>query len=204
MGEQMKNFVSEKGSITLYVLLTMLFFLILATGIYISVINSEITQKKATDRIKDIYEQEVNDIDNVYETMISRLEPKIYSYTGEVQIFMAPIDGRYKLEVWGAQGGSVSEIAGTGGKGGYSTGIINLEAGEMLYIYVGGEGGNAGTSMVTTVIGGYNGGGGATYYGGIGGGATDIRLIKGENWDDNYSLNSRIIVAGGGGRSTRT
>ena len=57
-----------------------------------------------------------------------------------------------------------------------------------------------GSSEQTT--GGYNGGGATgkygSYFGGSGGGATDFRLISG-NWQDPSSLDSRLMVAAGGG-----
>ena len=87
--------------------------------------------------------------------------------------------GKYKLEVWGAQGGG-----NEGGKGGYSYGNINLTSKSTLNIYVGGQGG--------LKSGGWNGGGTTNTAGYGGGGATDIRI-------GGTSLSSRIIVAGGGG-----
>lgn len=103
-----------------------------------------------------------------------------FAYTGGQQVFTAPTNGTYKLQVWGAQGGYRSNTV-YGGKGGYATGNITLEEGETVYIYVGGAGRS----------GGYNGGGSRSgYYGG--GGATDIRI-------QGTSLYNRVIVAGGGG-----
>jgi hypothetical protein len=111
------------------------------------------------------------------------------------QEFTAPISGDYNLEVWGAEGGYRSS-ADYGGNGGYSTGVVTLNAGEKLYVYVGGSGRTGGTS------GGCNGGGSrSSYYGG--GGATDIRLSNGA-WNLSASLYSRIIVAGGGGSDGAT
>lgn len=102
-----------------------------------------------------------------------------YGYTGSVQTYTAQW-GYYKLEVWGAQGGT-RYTSGSGGKGGYSSGNIWLSPGTILYIYVGGTNG-------------YNGGGAATGEpsgcGGSGGGGTDIRI-------GGTSLSDRVIVAGG-------
>lgn len=106
-----------------------------------------------------------------------------FAYTGKAEELTIPITGKYKLEVWGAQGGSAD-----GGKGGYSKGIVTLEKNTKAYIYVGGQGTNN-----TTTGGGFNGGGNPTnssYYGG--GGASDIRISQ-------DSLYARVIVAGGGG-----
>ena len=115
-----------------------------------------------------------------------------FEYTGSYQEFEAPYTGYYKMECWGAQGGS---YGGTGGKGAYTSGNIYLKKGEKLYIYVGQTGENLQTAT-------YNGGGssGTLYYGRAGGGATDIRITSGD-WNDFDSLKSRIMVAAGGGGS---
>lgn len=107
-----------------------------------------------------------------------------FEYTGTEQIYTIPKAGRYKLEVWGAQGGYRAS-SDNGGTGGYSSGIIELEKKTNLYIYVGGSGKTGGTT------GGFNGGGRRTSYPG-GGGASDIRI-------NSNSLYARVIVAGGGG-----
>jgi len=117
-----------------------------------------------------------------------------FSYTGTGQAFTIPAAGTYCFECWGAQGGQgnpsnydddspYSEY----GRGGYTKGEIVLSSGLVFYIYVGGEG--------VTPHNGWNGGGygvgnngGAYMYGG---GATDVR--------NGVELNSRIMVAGGGG-----
>ena len=108
-----------------------------------------------------------------------------FNYTGNVQSFTVPCDGYYKLETWGAQGGSRSSFVGGGG--GYSVGDYASINGSILYVYVGGAGGS-----INAATGGYNGGGGGgNSLGGAGGGATDIRTST--------NINDQIIVAGGGG-----
>ena len=105
--------------------------------------------------------------------------------------------GTYDLEVWGAQGGggyTSTSYTSSGGKGGYSKGTITLVQDTPIYVYVGGVGTTSTSSTVYS--GGFNGGGQAYAYAGSGGGASDIRI--GSN-----SLYSRVIVAGGGGGSTR-
>lgn len=102
-----------------------------------------------------------------------------FDYTGAVQNFTTVCRGKHTLSVWGAQGGN------TGGKGGYSTGVVNLNENMKLYIYVGGQGSKGST-------GGFNGGGTTGSGGGTGGGASDIRI-------GTDSLYARVIVAGGGG-----
>jgi hypothetical protein len=136
-----------------------------------------------------------------------------FDYTGSVQTAtLTP--GRYKLECWGAQGGNSNQSNGTygnGGKGGYSTGILNVSTNTTIYITVGGQGQNG--VLNTRTAGGFNGGGdgyGTHNFGvgGGGGGASDISLTSPvfshssyfiNNIRDTNSLLSRIIVAGGGG-----
>ena len=121
-----------------------------------------------------------------------------FEYTGKVQTYTLQ-PGRYKLECWGAQGGSYNEYLG--GAGGYSHGILNIIKETQLYIYVGGQPTyNVNSSDIQS--GGFNGGGtgaqlsysGTTTYACSGGGATDIRIGQ-------DSLYARVIVAGGGGGS---
>lgn len=111
-----------------------------------------------------------------------------YAYTGSSQnVELLP--GKYKLEVWGAQGGYRSSSS-YGGRGGYSVGTIALTENTKFFIYVGGSGNTGGTS------GGFNvGGSRATYNGG--GGGTDFRI-------GSDSLYARVIVAGGGGSDGAT
>lgn len=140
-----------------------------------------------------------------------------YSYIGKPQTFIVPIDGVYKLEVWGAQGGSNAYTASPGGKGGYSIGYYKAKKGDKLYIYVGGQG-TSYNGNINGVAGGWNGGGGAIegyseprhycQYNGTGGGATDISLVSSDVTYNSSTLryerseksyDGRIIVAGGGG-----
>ena len=59
-----------------------------------------------------------------------------FDYTGTEQAFVAPADGKYKIETWGAQGGSYNDEY-HGSYGGYSSGIIELAQNVVLNIYVG-------------------------------------------------------------------
>ena len=121
-----------------------------------------------------------------------------FDYTGDVQSAKL-VEGTYKLECWGAQGGSYSSYLG--GLGGYSVGIVTINEPTNIYIYVG-EQPLTNTVSQSTSPGGFNGGGSSkvfyydgTYtYGQGGGGGTDIRIGQ-------DSLYARVIVAGGGGGS---
>ena len=101
--------------------------------------------------------------------------------TGLAQKIIVRDAGTYKLELWGGQGGYRSS-SDRGGKGGYASGTITLDANDVLYAYVGASGNN----------GGFNGGGTRPELTANGGGASDIRIAT-------KSLYSRVIVAGGGG-----
>lgn len=116
-----------------------------------------------------------------------------FDYTGDYQTFIAPKSGIYKVELWGASG-TVSAQLAEPGKGGYVSGNIYLDKGEEIYVYVG-ESSNDSTKAGSLTFNG----GGAGYdnvpSAGRGGGATDVRLEKG-NWNSEIGLNSRIMVAG--------
>lgn len=143
-----------------------------------------------------------------------------FDYTGTVQEITLP-PGKYKLQCWGAQGGSVSgSYTATGSKGGYSEGVLTITETTTIYVFVGGKGTDSSTSSTSgTANGGWNGGGASVrrsdYYSsdtyGIsyprpGGGATDMCLVtstmnyrSGRTVRSSSSLLSRFIVAGGGG-----
>lgn len=127
----------------------------------------------------------------------------VFDYTGNVQEVTLPA-GKWKLEVWGASGGDgVGSVYGAalGGKGGYSTGILNLSESKKLFIIVG-EKGHSG------LAGPYNGFGGAGGFGAGGSGGTGWMGVNVEGGsgggglsgiflDSTYS--NILIVAGGGG-----
>ena len=130
-------------------------------------------------------------------------EPQEYTYT-------VPYTGAYKLETWGAQGGTVEYSSATyrGGYGGYSVGNIQLTSGQKLYINVGGVGTGGGATSLFT--GGYNGGGDITsksstldHYHATGGGATHIATKTGLLSTLSSDLDSILIVSGGGGGGYR-
>ncbi len=115
--------------------------------------------------------------------------------------------GRYKLEVWGAQGGTGTNA---GGKGGYATGVITTTGNTNFYIVVGGAGANGVLNQRSAdAAGGYNGGGygGRDAYdmnqpGGGGGGATHIATgtaNRGLLTNYNSYRGELLAVAGGGG-----
>ena len=118
---------------------------------------------------------------------------KEFTFTGGVQTFKVPVSGIYHIVARGAQGGN----GGTGMQGGTGAIVqsdIFLNAGQTLYIYVGGSNGYNG--------GGTTGNGGSSSsYGGYGGGATTISLTSTMLQNSNITNASKnmLVVAGGGG-----
>ena len=112
-----------------------------------------------------------------------------------MQTFTAPVNGNYKLEVWGAQGGGWGNHDNA--PGGYSGGWKNISKDQILYIVCGGKGLDEnhyedGTS--------YNGGGiNSEYHHAGGGGATHIATSTGLLRDLVGNKEAVICVAGGGG-----
>ena len=126
-----------------------------------------------------------------------------FDYTGSEQTFTVPVSGTYRLETWGAQGGSYNNYLG--GYGAYSVGTVSLNVNNKLYLIIGGVGlTNMGLNAISA--GGYNGGGtgkssynNKSSFGTGGGGATHIASKSGLLSElENYK-NNIIIVSGGGG-----
>jgi len=142
-----------------------------------------------------------------------------FDYTGGEQEFTIPCSSGYKLEIWGAQGGSSSNnstyggyngSSAIGGYGGYSSGTITLSKNQKINIVIGSKGNSSEMNEFSIVKGGYNGGGNGgkgnttfssigCYSGAGGGGATHIAFSTGllSKFKDN--LGELLIVAGGGG-----
>ena len=119
-----------------------------------------------------------------------------FDYTGSEQTFVAPVSGTYRLETWGAQGDANWE--GSGGFGGYASGITSFDEKIDIFINIGGSGEN----------GGYNGGNpnnvaiSRDWYA-LGGGATHIAFKTNPLSNLKNSLNDILIVSGGGGGAER-
>jgi GEVED domain/Secretion system C-terminal sorting domain len=106
------------------------------------------------------------------------------------------------IDIAGGQGGyDYSSSYDVGGNGGRVVCNLAVSGGQVLYVYVGGQGVNGTSCCSVATAGGTNGGGvGGYYYGGGGGGASDIRTNNtGATYTNATGLASRIIVGGGGG-----
>lgn len=132
---------SEKGSVTLIVVATILFiFAVLGTNlVYVS--SKRKAQLEETIILQNIYG---SDMTEAYNEQIAKQASAttIFNSTTGVEKYTANASGTYILEVYGAQGGDVSNgnTTYTGGNGGYSKGTIELEKGQTIYIHVGKKG----------------------------------------------------------------
>ena len=68
----MKQLKEEKGSITLFVLVSMLFFVLFLTGAYMLSSLGQQTGISETAKIKEIYEKDMNRIDDIYATLVNK------------------------------------------------------------------------------------------------------------------------------------
>lgn len=183
-------------------------------GGYLTFSNYEVTSGclRYGDKYVRISDGNVENISNnkCDDTSSSKEVTYAFEYTGGIQQFKAEYSGTYKLEVWGAQGGSVfTSVGKDGGYGAYSTGIITLNKDDVLYIAVGGHPLNRSAKATSAELakGGFNGGGsiGAVdnqYNGVAGGGATHIAFTNKEDGTLLYQDPADVVlVAGGGGGS---
>ena len=124
-----------------------------------------------------------------------------YAYTGSLQTYTVPPGiTSIQIEVWGAQGQAliIEDFSpSSGGLGGYAKGNLAVTPGQVLNIFVGGQGLNGAAAFNGGGIGGF--GTPSTHTGGYaggGGGASDVRV-------GGVALANRVIVAGAGGGGGR-
>ena len=77
--KELININTEKGSVTLFVLIAMIFFLVILGYQYINVKNKEIIQEKELIKIQESYEKDKDEIQRIYEektgTIVVSLHP---------------------------------------------------------------------------------------------------------------------------------
>ncbi|MEG1142254.1 MAG: glycine-rich protein, partial [Clostridia bacterium] len=115
-----------------------------------------------------------------------------FIYKGLDEYWTVPVSGRYKIELFGAQGGQQS-YGYRGGLGGYTYGEYVFNKNDSVRIRVGGVGGYGGNSNSPGAGGWPDGQNGQadlnyTYYANAGGGGKS-----------DVSLNNNILIAAGGG-----
>ena len=94
--------------------------------------------------------------------------------------------GVYQFECWGAKG---PHHTGSPGFGAYTKGVIRLRETKKFYIFIGATGYFNAIKERSSSSAAPQGSGGST----------DVRLETSDNWYDQQSLASRIMVAAGGG-----
>ena len=188
--------LNKKG----FAISTMLYAMVMLVSLILFLlIGLQSFEYRSTSEFSDSIADELNDL--VDSSVANHTPTGEFDYTGGIQTYTASVTGLYKLEVWGAEGGSSGSCSG--GKGGYSTVTVPLNKNEVLFIGVGGAG--SGTNTHTNQTGGYNGGGSATADSDAntrqasGGGATHIAKQDGSLASLGSSQNSILVVAGGGG-----
>ncbi|WP_412744772.1 PxKF domain-containing protein [Krasilnikovia sp. MM14-A1004] len=132
-----------------------------------------------------------------------------FGFTGAEQTFVVP-PGTTSLAVTaiGAAGGG-GFLFVVPGRGGVASAGLAVTPGSSLYVEVGGVGGDLTDGGASGGAGGFNGGGrgdgGDPGDNGMpgGGGASDVRTVSGGADPASIGLNSRLIVAGGGGGTGR-
>lgn len=210
----------EKGSATLLVFVTVMLIIVLLGSILTSVYFKNRSQLIELDSLRDSYAGDK--MEDVFKNKMGVEADKFssatvwnYDYTGNVQEFIAPYTGTYKLETWGAQGGtdphgafnSSDNYGYHGGYGAYSTGSIKLEKGTKLYVFVGEQGYGGKTEKTGEWVGSYPNGG-ATIVNtkdsnaiafSSGGGSTHIALKNKKISELESEKDSIIIVSGAGG-----
>ncbi len=70
----MKKIKSERGSMTVYVIIAFLFCMAIMMNLYWTSTNNQITVLQAVQRVKAIYEDDVNNIDEIYENINSQTQ----------------------------------------------------------------------------------------------------------------------------------
>lgn len=221
--------LKEEGITLVTLIVTIIILLILAgVTVNIAISNNGIIEKSkyAVKEYKNKKEIEEGELEK-YENFLGEFQPEEtekyigtewkFDYTGSEQTFVVPCSGKFKIEAWGAQGGNFSgpdcngySCDNIGGYGGYSTGVINLEKNNKIFINVGGQGESVYSSTSnfhqSPGTGGYNGGGdgGYGYNSGFpggtgGGGATSIATKSGILASLLEYKDSILVISGAGG-----
>ena len=112
------------------------------------------------DALNDLYQEDMCTLPEVVLDILKR--PTIYIYNENLQEYVVPITGTYKIELWGAQG-----LNNYGGLGGYVAGEIKLKEKQKLLVHVGTRGDSTDIrldeSLVSRIIVAGAGGGGFYY-----------------------------------------
>ena len=195
------NMKEEKGSMAVYVTIVLLSMLLILSAVFLTSNAIRKSQIETITKIKETYEADNDRADEIYETLIGNSEPtqKVfeYNYTGDLQTFTAPANGKYEFELLGASGSGgntygTSYVA-TGGKGAKIVATFELKEGDIVDLVVGGQG----TCIQATAKDGTSGGGGGGTFA-----FKRISTITDETYQfakENINYETLLAVAGGSG-----
>ena len=126
------NFKKENGSVTLFVLIAMIFFLIVCFFIYTSSNNKKVSQMKELEQVKKNYEYTEEDLEGIYDDIIENTVPIL------------------KVNPNGGKWNNTTAISTIEGKIGKIITIKYTEVPECYTINFNGNGGNSPTSIKST------------------------------------------------------
>ncbi len=120
----MRRIKQEKGSMAAYTAIVLVSMLFILLAVFLTSSSRRRSQLDTTRAIRESYEYDVGEVAKIYNNVVSNQQgaqaPEQteyeFDYTGAEQVFTAPADGVYKLQVWGAQGGSYDTTFAIGGK----------------------------------------------------------------------------------------
>ena len=129
-----------KGNNKGFAITTVLYGLSILSILLIGILMSIMSNIRSNSR--DIVKSVENDLNRVSkaESVLSSVEQSGTPTSQEYMIAEGQ-DGFYKIELWGAQGGT------NGGYGAYTSGIIYLKEGDKIYFYIGKKGTGAATEV---------------------------------------------------------
>ena len=165
-----KKILEERGSMTIYVTIVLLSFIIILSTIFLSANSTKREQLRTALKIKESYEIDNNRAKLIYDNLYSKTQPptvKNYEFAciNEIQTFIAPSNGTYSFELAGASGSGGNKYGQTtltseGGKGAKIIAEFDLKKGDVIDLIVGGQGT---CTQATSTDGTSGGGGGGTF-----------------------------------------
>ena len=154
------NLKAEKGAVSALVLFTVLMFVVILMGVYLTITAKQKAQIKSDMRIEQIYAQDVNNIDNVYSKIINRVEnfKSLGEYANEETILV----DKYKNKIVVPKGFKIAEDSGINVTEGIViedndiiNGIGNNRGNQYVWIPVGKGIKKADGSIVDIILGRY-------------------------------------------------
>ena len=201
MNLKTKQIKSPKGSIAVYVSVVLFSMLIILSAVFLATSSAMKSQIITAVKVKESYQADNARAADIYGDLTTNKEPSqkefSFSYTGSLQTFTAPADGKYQFELAGASGSGGNtygtSYTGTGGKGAKIVATFTLKEGDIVDLVVGGQGI---CTQATAKDGTAGGGGGGTFAFKRISTITDSRyqFTKGS-----INYETLLAVAGGGG-----